>query len=164
MVFHWVRMEEEEMLELNESSSEMSVRMEELLFSSLGGEEADRFSGWEGRGVSSEEGEDRFLEWDGVMGVMGVIGVMGVTGVTDLTGFTGVTGSTETDDFIDFVDFVDFTNSLSKKEGMGVTTDATCMRVLLASTADRNTSWKATNNTSSLNSRICFLSVLRLMS
>lgn len=96
-------------------------------------------------------------------------------------GFTGVTSSTETVDFVDFMDFMDFmdfinsndsTDSppllplscLSKKEGMGVTTDATCMWVLLASTADRNTSWKATNNTSSLNKRICFLSVLRLMS
>ena len=117
-------------------------------------------------------------------------GFTGVTGSTetvdcvdsiDFVDFVDLVESIDSIDFtdsIDSIDFVDFTDpadsipsplllplfSLSKKEGMGVTTDATCMWVLLASTADRNTSWKATNNTSSLNNRICFLSVLRLMS
>ena len=123
------------------------------------------------------------------MGVIGVIdfrGVIDVTdfkGVTDIIDFTGVTGTTDftgvtgTTDFTDAIGTTDFTDAigatslflslsfcLSKKEGMGVTTEVTCMWVLLASTADRNTSWKATNNTSSLNNRICFLSVLKLMS
>ena len=113
-----------------------------------------------------------------------------MTGFTGVTGSTETVDCVDSIDFVDFVDlvesidsidsidFVDFTDPadsipsplllplfcLSKKEGMGVTTDATCMWVLLASTADRNTSWKATNNTSSLNNKICFLSVLRLMS
>ena len=113
-----------------------------------------------------------------------------MTGFTGVTGSTESVDCVDSIDFVDFVDlvesidsidsidFVDFTDPadsipsplllplscLSKKEGMGVTTDATCMWVLLASTADRNTSWKATNNTSSLNNKICFLSVLRLMS
>lgn len=178
MVFHWLRMEDKEMLELNESlSEEMRVRMEEF-----GDWEVDRFSGWEGRGVSSEEGEDRFLDCVGV-GVIGAMDFTGVTGTTDFIGvtdsidFTGVTDSIDLTGVADPTDFTDTTGAtppfltlfplsfcLSKKEGMGVTTDVTCMWVLLASTADRNTSWKATNNTSSLNNRICFLSVLKLMS
>ena len=194
MVFHWLRMEDREMLELKESvSEEMSVRMEEL-----GDWEVARFSGCEGRGVSREEGESRFLDGVGV-GVIGVTDFTGVIdvadfiGVSDGTDFTGVidaidfTGVIDTIDFTGVADTTDFTDTigatspflfstspflpllplsfcLSKKEGMGVTTEVTCMWVLLASTADRNTSWKATNNTSSLNNRICFLSVLKLMS
>lgn len=114
------------------------------------------------------------------MGVIGVIDFRGVTGVTDFKGvidvtdfkgvtdiidFTGVTGTTDFTDAIGATSlFLSLSFCLSKKEGMGVTTEVTCMWVLLASTADRNTSWKATNNTSSLNNRICFLSVLKLMS
>ena len=58
MVFQWLRMEDREMLELKESvSEEMRVRIEEL-----DDWEVARFSGREGRGVSSEEGESRFLD------------------------------------------------------------------------------------------------------
>ena len=98
------------------------------------------------------------------MGVIGVIdfrGVIDVTdfkGVTDIIDFTGVTGTTDFTDAIGATSlFLSLSFCLSKKEGMGITTEVTC-------TADRNTSWKATNNTSSLNNRICFLSVLKLMS
>lgn len=70
MVFHWLRMEEEEMLVLNESSSEeMRVRMEELSLSSLSGEGVTRISGWEERVVSRDEGEGRFLDCEGGLGV-----------------------------------------------------------------------------------------------
>lgn len=70
IVFHWLRMEEEEMLVLNESSSEeMRVRMEELFLSSLSGEGVTRISGWEERVVSSDEGEGRFLDCEGGLGV-----------------------------------------------------------------------------------------------
>ena len=69
IVFHWLRMEEEEMLVLNESSSEeMRVRME-LFLSSLSGEGVTRISGWEERVVSSDEGEGRFLDCEGGLGV-----------------------------------------------------------------------------------------------
>lgn len=110
----------------------------------------------------------------GVIGVIdvidfrGVIDVIEFRGVIDATDFTGVTGTTDFTDAIGatslFLPLLPLSFCLSKKEGMGVTTEVTCMWVLLASTADRNTSWKATNNTSSLNNRICFLSVLKLMS
>ena len=70
MVFHWLRMEEEEMLVLNESSSEeMRVRLEELFLSSLSGDGVTRISGWEERVVSMDEGEGRFLDCEGGLGV-----------------------------------------------------------------------------------------------
>ena len=107
-------------------------------------------------------------DFKGVIDVTDFRGVIDVTdfkGVTDIIDFTGVTGTTDFTDAIGATSlFLSLSFSLSKKEGMGVTTEVTCMWVLLASTADRNTSWKATNNTSSLNNRICFLSVLKLMS
>ena len=107
-----------------------------------------------------------------VIDLTGVIAGIAFTGiiVTDLAGAITIdlTGATEATEHFDspppLLPLFPLSFCLSKKEGMGVTTDVTCMWVLLASTADRNTSWKATNNTSSLNNRICFLSVLRLMS